>query len=63
MPLNQDKIFVEYLQLFPHTISVFVLNSLGDEMMDNLIIEMEKAIKENKPLTDALFGFPDGAEY
>jgi hypothetical protein len=63
MNIKEEIILSKYMALYPHSLSRVAIPFGSDEAMKPIIVLMEKAIKDKKPLTDAIFGFPDGVDY
>ena len=57
--MSSEEIYTEYMSRWRNSLSVMYIDTENDLMMSDLIPKMEKAIKENTPLDDSIFGIPD----
>jgi hypothetical protein len=51
------------MSLWPTSLSRVYIDTDNDEFMTQIIPSMVKALEDNKPLTDDIFGLPDDVDY
>ena len=60
---KDEAIYYAYMALYPNSLSRTALIFDSAEFMAPIVVLMEQAIKDKKPLTDAIFNLPDSADY
>ena len=63
MNSKQDDIYLKYMSLWPDSLSRVHIDTDNEEFMTQIIPSMVKALEDNKPLTDDIFGLPDDVDY
>jgi hypothetical protein len=63
MDNDKNDIYVRYLRQFPNTLSAFYMDTENIGLMAPILVKMEKALKDNKPIDDSIFLLPDDARY
>ena len=63
MNSKQHDIYLKYMSLWPDSLSRVYIDTNNQEFMAQIIPSMAKALEDNKPLTDDVFGLPNDVDY